>query len=325
MIGFCAIFRFYPVWRLVDPLIAMLWLAPIAIPAVLLYFWVIDRQMHDPKDAYWEMGALVALRGRLPDWNRLKDFALGWTVKGIFLPVMFSYLSANMPSLTANAGQIANGPVAAVVYLSQIMVVMELTIVVVGYTMMARLFDAHIRSANPYLFAWIVTLICYEPLNQIVTLRVFNYHTGRNWDAVISDYPILFWPWVILILLSFIIWVWATAIFGLRWSNLTNRYIITNGPYRFCKHPDYISKSCFFWLTAAPFLTAFTLWQGLVASLGLIVVNLIYLGRAKAEERHLSQYPAYVRYALEMNQRSIFRPLGRCFPFLVYSPPVEKD
>ena len=167
--GFHLFFRFYPAESLVSPLIALLWLAPVAVPLVMLYFWMIDRRMLQPRDAYWELGALIALRGRTPDWRRLKDFALGWTIKGIFLPIMFSYLVSNMPGFAERSAWLQQGPVAAVAWLSQVMVVMELTIVVVGYTLTARLFDAHIRSANPFLFAWVVTLVCYEPLNRIVT------------------------------------------------------------------------------------------------------------------------------------------------------------
>ncbi len=234
---------------------------------------------------------------------------------------MFSYLAANMPGVSAQFSGAAAGPVPAVAYLAKIMVVMELTIVVVGYTMTMRLFDAHIRSANRFPMAWIVTLVCYEPINQIVTSRVLNYRPERDWTDVIGGYPVLFWPWLALLLISFFVWLWATAIFGLRWSNLTNRGTITNGPYAYTKHPDYVAKSIFFWLTAAPFLTAFTTWEAITASAGLVAVNIIYFGRARMEEKHMSEDPAYVAYALDMNDRSIFRPVARWLPILAYVAP----
>ena len=53
----------------------------------------------------------------------------------------------------------------------------------------------------------------------------------------------------------------------------------------------------------------------------LFCVNLIYYARAKTEENHLSHYPEYVEYALEMNEKSIFAPLTKILPFLKYKAP----
>ncbi|MBW4707773.1 hypothetical protein KX928_08240 [Roseobacter sp. YSTF-M11] len=320
-----SVFRIYSVRRLMDPMVAMIMLAPFVIPMIVLYFWHVDRRMVSPRDGYWHMGAWIVGRNRDPDWPLMKNFVLGWVIKGFFLPVMFAYLAANMPGLSARAGQMTEGPVMAVAYLAKVMVVMELTIVVVGYTMTARLFDAHIRSPNGYLAAWVVTMICYEPFNKVTSGRIYARHTGQSWSDVIGDYQLLFWPWLVLIIASFFVWMWSTAIFGLRWSNLTHRGIITNGPYALSKHPDYVAKSTFFWLTAAPFLTAVTAWTAITATLALVVTNLVYFGRARMEEKHLSEDPDYVAYALEMNRRSIFRPLARWVPYLIYTAPDGRN
>ncbi|MFX0541432.1 isoprenylcysteine carboxylmethyltransferase family protein [Roseovarius sp. S4756] len=316
-----SLFRIYPVWRLVDPLVAIVILAPAALPVTLVYFIEVDRRMVEPHDGYWQLGAWVTGQNPSPDWAYLRNFMLGWAIKGFFLPVMFNYLAMNIPGLSGGIAGAFAGPVDAAAYLTKVMIVMELVIVVVGYTMTMRLFDAHIRSANALPVAWIVTLVCYEPINQIVTGRVFDYRPDRSWIDVIHNHPMLFWPWLGLILLSFFVWLWATAIFGLRWSNLTNRGIITNGPYKYTKHPDYTSKCLFFVLTAAPFMTALTKWEAITASAALTVVIGIYFGRGRMEEKHLSDDPAYVAYALEMNQRSIFRHVAARLPFLIYVAP----
>ena len=60
-------------------------------------------------------------------------------------------------------------------------------------------------------------------------------------------------------------------------------------------------------------------------SLLLLLNNAIYFLRAKTEERHLSHYPEYVAYALEMNEKSIFRWVARLLPFLRYRPPAKSD
>ncbi len=316
-----AVFRIYAVHRLIPPLTAFIILAPFVAPIALVYFYQIDRRMTDPRDGYLELGNWILKRNFNPDWELLKNFTLGWAIKGFFLPVMFTYLVFNLPGLHDQFMHMSQGPITAVAFLAKIMVILELSIVVVGYSMTLKLFDAHIRSPNRLLGAWVVTLICYEPLKFIIAGSVIRFRHDQDWTAVIGDYPVMMWPWLGLILVSFFVWVWATAIFGLRWSNLTNRGIITNGPYAYTKHPDHAAKSIFFWLTAAPFLTAVSPWGALTASLALVVVNAIYFGRGRMEEKHLSDDPAYVEYALEMNRRSVFRHIARVFPALIYTAP----
>ena len=321
IVGFHTLFRVYTSGQLHDPLVALIKLSPVIALLTVTYFWFIDRRMKNPHDGYWELGALVLRQNPTPDWAKLQDFALGWTIKGFFLPVMFTYLGSNVAFLQSQVHLLQEGAVEAVRYITRIALVLELTVVVVGYTLTVRLFDAHIRSANYFLLAWVVTLVCYYPLNKIVLGQVFAYRPNGGWTSVIDNYPTMKWAWMALILLTFVTWVWAAAIYGLRWSNLTNRGIITEGPYRFTKHPSYVSKNAFFWLTAAPFLTALTTWAAITATAALLVVNCIYYGRARMEEKHLSEDPDYVTYALQMNDRSMFRRIAQAVPALRYRPP----
>lgn len=316
-----AVFRIYAYERLIYPVTASLLLAPFLIPLIAYYFLEIDRRMETPEDGYFEFGAWVLRLKSSPDRRLLDDFLVNWAIKGFFLPIMFTYLALTMPKLADKLPYIFASPVETVLYIITAAVVFELTIVVVGYSMTVRLFDAHIRSPNKLLGAWVVTMICYEPFNRVMSGQIYPYHAARSWADVIEGYPLLMWPWLVLILSAFLVWVWSTAIFGLRWSNLTHRGVITNGPYRYTKHPDYIAKSVFFWLTSAPFLTAFTIWEAVTLCLGLVMVNAVYFGRALMEEKHLSVDPDYVDYALAMNRESIFAPLARHLPFLIYRAP----
>jgi protein-S-isoprenylcysteine O-methyltransferase Ste14 len=82
-----------------------------------------------------------------------------------------------------------------------------------------------------------------------------------------------------------------------RFSNLTNRGVITTGPYRWSKHPAYITKNLSWWMISVPFV-ADAGWPTAVQSCLLLAgVNLIYFLRARTEERHLSQDPVYRDYA----------------------------
>ena len=315
------LFRVYAPAQLAVPFALFVALLPALAVVTPAYVAFVDGRQRSPHDIYWQIGAFLTGQRGAPELPALADHALGWTIKGIFLPIMVFYLHANGLRLDEIRAGLSGGLIELVVALTMVAIIVELTIVCTGYALTLRALDAHIRSPNPLIGAWVVTLVCYEPLNRIVTGVVLRYRTERDWAEVLPDYPILMWPWIVALLASFALWVWATAIFGLRWSNLTHRGIITGGPYRLTKHPDYVAKSAFFWLSAAPFLTATDAWTAVRATVAMLAVNLIYYGRARMEERHLSQDPAYVAYALAMNERSLFRGLARLLPLLRYRAP----
>ena len=95
--------------------------------------------------------------------------------------------------------------------------------------------------------------------------------------------------------------------FGCRFSNLTHRGILTNGPYRWTKHPAYISKNLAWWLTFVPFIISQNLADSLRRSALLLLWNFVYYLRARTEEAHLSQDPQYLAYAEFIRHRGIFR------------------
>src|SRR5699024_9622487 len=115
----------------------------------------------------------------------------------------------------------------------------DLVFVCIGYSLTLRILDGHIRSAEPSLLGWGVTLICYQPFWSLIGGQYLAYSPdGLGWGAWLAGSALAgVWPVLILILLFF--YVWASASFGLRFSNLTHRGILTNGPYRFTKHPAY--------------------------------------------------------------------------------------
>ncbi len=302
--------RFYDPAHMLMAGFAGLLVAPVFLLALLPYFSLVDRAMADPKDGYWHAGCFLLGRHGEVDWQKLRAHALGWTIKGFFLPIMFVYLVGALDRLEAVS--FAEAGFADIVrWLTDYTIAFELTVVCVGYTCTFRLFDAHIRSPNPFLGAWLVTLVCYHPFNTVVTGQLFRYDDGTYWYDWFGGIPALAIPWGVAIVASFAVWVWATSSFGLRWSNLTHRGIITGGPYRFTKHPDYIAKSVFFWLVNVPFLSLAGPAEALRTSLMLVVVNLIYFGRAKMEERHLMQDPVYRAYAAEIAGHGLFASLGR--------------
>ncbi|MEM1273562.1 MAG: isoprenylcysteine carboxylmethyltransferase family protein [Pseudomonadota bacterium] len=316
-----AVFRFYPVEDLLPALRVLVAGAPLLCVMAIAYILWVDARMVQPKDGYWQIGAWLTAQTTRREVADLRHFTLGWVIKGFFLPIMFFYLISALAG-TAPLGTWFAGDIVTIARrMMLIAIILELVVVCVGYTLTLRLFDAHIRSTNPVLWGWLVTLICYAPFNGVVTGQIFDRDTGVPWFETIESYPLLAGPWLAVMLLSFAVWVWATASFGLRWSNLTNRGVITCGPYRWMKHPDYLSKTIFFWLTSMPILADVPIFTQIAATCGMCVVTVIYFARARAEERHMSEDPDYVRYALALNDTGLFAPLFRLIPALGYRPP----
>jgi protein-S-isoprenylcysteine O-methyltransferase Ste14 len=154
-----------------------------------------------------------------------------------------------------------------------------------------------------------------------------QYDDNTFWDGWLQAWPTLRAFWAALIIVLAAIYALCTVSFGLRFSNLTHRGIITGGPYRFSKHPAYLAKNLSWWLISVPFVSE----QGLSAALRncclLGLLNCVYYARARTEERHLSRDPTYVAYALWINEHGLLRRLARVLPWLRYreSSPAPPD
>jgi isoprenylcysteine carboxyl methyltransferase (ICMT) family protein YpbQ len=287
------------------------------------YFFLLDRYLIEPEETYWKVGMIVMGRWKMINRDGLKDYFLGWLVKAFFLPLMFT-------SLCNNIGIIKNIPLYIVMqqndfptyfnYLYNYIFTIDLVFVTVGYVMTLRIFDSHIRTVEPSFLGWIVALQCYQPFWGVLSGKYFAYESGHYWWFWFTDYHHLYIIWGSLILILLSIYSWASMYFGIRFSNLTNRGIITKGPYRFMRHPAYVSKNLSWWLFSMPFISQEGFSVGLKHSLMLLMVNILYFLRAKTEERHLSKDPIYVQYATVINETGIFRKLFKLVPYLKYKP-----
>jgi protein-S-isoprenylcysteine O-methyltransferase Ste14 len=284
-------------------------LIPLWLVAALPYFYLVDRRMLAPHDGYWQMGRLLMFQWRDVDRHIFGQHLLGWLVKGFFLPLMFGYMCQDMTRLLAYGGAADGRPIFDAAYTS--MYFLDVTLVSVGYLATLRLTDTHIRSTEPTMLGWAVALACYQPFWGFVSDKYLAYSNGHDWQEWLASSPMFYTVWGGVILLLTGIYVWATLSFAGRFSNLTHRGIITNGPYRYCKHPAYVAKNLSWWLIAVPFLAEGGLWDGLMRCLMLLGVNLLYWLRARTEERHLSADPVYVRYALWMEDHGWLRHLTR--------------
>jgi isoprenylcysteine carboxyl methyltransferase (ICMT) family protein YpbQ len=140
-----------------------------------------------------------------------------------------------------------------------------------------------------------VAIVCYKPFWDFFYQHYVQYK-GQSWEHWLSDSPMMMFVWGGAILLLTLIYAWASLSFGLRFSNLTYRGLISNGPYRWSKHPAYLCKIISWWMISIPFLVEGTTAEATRHCLALCVNNLLYIWRAKTEEAHLRRYPEYEAY-----------------------------
>ena len=288
-------------------------LVPVLLAAAPFYIAYVDRRQIGPEDSYAEIGAFI-LKGVLPqNTEPMRQHVLGWIVKGFFLPLMFVYSCSTLDAVLSALQ--TPSPLDLLrwhAFATDLLFMVDVLVAVVGYVFTLRILDTHIRSVEPTVLGWLVCLACYAPLNN-VSHAYLDYETGGTWVTALADWPALAAIWGMAILLCLAIFVWSTVSFGLRFSNLTHRGIITTGPYRWMKHPAYVAKNLSWWLVSMPFLTAASPAEALRHSAILLGLNGVYLLRAVTEERHLSRDPDYVAYRRYITEHGAGAQIKRIF------------
>jgi len=272
------------------------------------YLWMVDRKMNNPRDSLLIVGSLVLKFLTTLDLKQLflaiqnehatlKQYFLGWLVKAFFFPLMFVYFTRDFQ----RALTFPTGPQVSFLdyfdFFYSFLYMIDVGIVSMGYAASLKLFDTHIRSTEPTFRGWIIALICYEPFWSLVSPLYIVYSQGPSWKSWFAAHPTWLTLWGSGILFLLIVYVWASVSFGSRFSNLTHRGIITNGPYRWVKHPAYVSKYLSWWMISLPFLISNSAAQSVRNSLMLALLGFIYYLRAKTEEAHLLSDPAYQDYS----------------------------
>lgn len=309
--------EFYaPFWLLMKTVL------PVFLVLSIPYFIIIDRHMSEPHDGYWHCGMAVLGFVEQVDRQVLVQYALGWLVKAFFIPLMYMmYLRSFQYFLGVDFAEMVSSPVNVYTFAFEFSFLVDLVFACVGYVLTMRLLDTHIRTTEPTVKGWAVALMCYEPFWTVTYGSYLAYDSDNfAWGYWLMEYPVLYSLWGATIIALLMVYAASTMTFGLRFSNLTHRGILTNGPYRFCKHPAYVTKNITWWLIAVPFIVEGTGLDAVRDCLLLLMVNVIYFLRARTEERHLSWDPVYRQYATLMNEKSIFRGVAEWLPFLRYQP-----
>ncbi|MBX3560247.1 MAG: protein-S-isoprenylcysteine methyltransferase [Sphingomonas sp.] len=277
---------------------------PFAVASIPYVIWL-DRRLAEPRDGAWHFGLMLIGRPGEAEREQVHEFLRAWAVKGFFLAFMISIVPGNWEvTIAADSAWIAASPVNLALWLIGAMFLVDVTFATVGYVLTLKPLDAHIRSANPYAAGWTAALICYPPFILMNPGGPLDYHMGSGeWTHWLADHPLamaLMGLW-----LAFLtgVYAWATVAFGLRFSNLTHRGILTHGPYAWTKHPAYVAKNLYWWCAVLPFLATSGNPVDMIRNTAVLaLVSGVYYWRAKTEEQHLSEDPAYVDYAEWMDR-----------------------
>jgi protein-S-isoprenylcysteine O-methyltransferase Ste14 len=253
---------------------------------------------------FWQ--GLSALPHRRPTPEEAVAFR-AVAVKAIFWPLMVGWLPLQAHDLTASAeaffsfGRFFPYGYCAIYHA---LFVVDVLVFAVGYGVEHPRLGNEIRSVEPTLLGWLAALMCYPPLGWLTSTALGWY----SFELPQFRLPTLQVAAAVAMLLGVGVYAWATVAMGLRGSNLTNRGIVTTGPYRWIRHPAYVAKNLSWWIGATPLLLKFAStdpWRLVPAILGTAAWSGIYVLRALTEERHLGSDPDYQAYRSQVRWRFI--------------------
>jgi protein-S-isoprenylcysteine O-methyltransferase Ste14 len=224
-------------------------------------------------------------------------------VKIFYLPIMLNFLIGNYTSVNWHLKNwpgiteifsigVFNGFTYA--FLVSLFFLVDTLYFTFGYSVEAKVLKNKVKSVEPTVFGWIVALLCYPPFNGLFT----QYSSWYANDAISFGTPTTNYAIHIILLVLVFVYLSATLSLGPKSSNLTNRGIVTTGAYRFVRHPAYIGKNLFWWITIIPVIS-------IPAVLSMGAWSTIYFFRAITEERHLIKDPDYQAYCKRVKYRFI--------------------
>lgn len=302
---------------------------PLIILGSIPYFVLVERFAKQDSDKPTDEILLLAqimmpgLAGQSSESDQMKkehmlNLLRGIVIKSYFIPFMTASCSTywglwqiNMISLIQTLGSNLQAVPAGLfgrqifMPLLEFTILVDITIAMLGYISSCRLLDTQFTSADPRPSGWIAALACYPPFNLIFETMLLNHVCYDSHEMThYIQHPLILNVISIICLLLISIYSLATVMFGLRFSNLTNRGIISSGPYKFVRHPAYIAKNIFWWFAMMPwFVASGANCVGPV--LILIVLNLFYVWRAITEEKHLMREEHYQEYCKQVKWRFI--------------------
>jgi protein-S-isoprenylcysteine O-methyltransferase Ste14 len=193
--------------------------------------------------------------------------------------------------------------------------ILDSAVFALGYHWESGFLKNKLRYAETNVGHILVCVACYGPFN-LATGQLFGT-SNQSVFMLWRDNPMHPATWVLrgfgvlflLLLLS------SSLSMCTRASNLTNRGIVTWGPYAIVRHPGYFAKNMFWLLTLIPLFVPNTHALGFTWSAyvlyhawliwGFLGWGMLYFLRAITEERLLMRDPDYVAYCKKVRYRFI--------------------
>lgn len=298
----------------------------LAFPMIFLSEYLLGHK----DDGTYNMGLFATLQLEKINWKIFRDGILEWLIRLIFLTLNFT-------SAVKYIGDYRLDPLFVtklnftnfVISIEPIIFLIILIVILPGYLFSWRIINNDTKKIDSSWFAWSFLLICYQPFIGTIFNTTFKYTSelpatvgAPVWVYLTtSTFTSLYILQLILgtlILISFLMHLWGEAILGIRSSNISNKGIITNGPFRITKHPVYLFKIFAWFLISLPFFNALTALESLRLGLAFLFICAIYIGRCISEERLLASDKNYVEYALWMDNNSYFKFVGKLFPVMTF-------
>ena len=256
----------------------------------------------------WQALRHLARTGRLPQpepghaQHPATTALLFLAVKAVFIPAMVNFMLLNLRDVARfwrafdfemlDSAMLA-GPVFQLVI--ALFFLVDTAYFTFGYLVDSRTLGTQVRSVEPTLLGWGVALICYPPFNTLLSRLGVGWYSDDNHHF--GQPEIDLGVRAVLIVL-FAIYLSATLALGTRCSNLTNRGVVSRGPYAVVRHPAYAAKVLGWWLFMLPVASP-------AAIASVLLWSIVYYLRAITEEQHLALEPEYAAYQTTVKRRFI--------------------
>jgi len=301
-----------------------------------IYIEEIDRRMKAPYDKLWNFGNLILGRWDKIDKTLVTEHLKSLLLRSYYIPIMICLLFIQTENFADGIDSFISEYTSGISHVGSIfkfvltvyffLATIDVLFASIGYLIVFKALDSDIRSMDSTFFGWFICIICYPPFWDAVLIASFfsNFYDNLTWYEWFDSHELLIYIWGTLTVLAMCFEAITTLTFGIRFSNIAFRGLITGGPFRYTKHPQYISKMFNRFFYYVPFLSLF----GIVGALQTLVMFMglcfIYFLRARTEENHLAQYPEYIEYAKYIEKNGIFRFAGKIIPILKFSAERRK-
>lgn len=299
------------------------------LPVSLILIFFTEYILGEKRDGTYQFGLIT--RGKINEvnWRIFFDGVFEWLLRFFFLQINFygaswyvmNIRNKGIPSLTWDFPT----------FITQLdLAIFGLIVfsIIPGYLFASRLINTDLKKVDRTWFGWAINLSCYPPLNAAVFGAWMQYmprgelaqiYAGTPpWAYLTDNYPWLLAFMAFGVIFFALIHLWGEAAVGIRAANMSQRGLITSGLFRLTRHPIYVSKGFQWAFIYVPFLNILGVLNSIQSAILFALVLAVYYGRALSEERLLATDPNYVKYALYMDDHSMFAFIGRWFPIFTF-------